>query len=91
MIMWSDRIASAYKKLCSNILTKKPVAETPVNINNFLCFPFILLLVVENNKAVPRIEKIINGVRKRNGPWANSVTTGTKNIHIITKKTPIRA
>ena len=50
------------------MLMKNPVAESPVNIKNFLCCPFVLLLVVKNNKAAPSKEKIINGDKKRRGP-----------------------
>ena len=68
MIMWLETIASAYRRLCNKILIKKPTAEAPVNINNFLCFPFVLLLAVKNNRAAPNKEKIIKGDKKRRGP-----------------------
>ena len=91
-------IDAAYKKIAkalikgkANRLEKKPAAEAPVNINNFLCFPFILLLTVKNIRTAPNKEKIINGDRKRKGPLINSPTAGTKNILIMTTKTPIRA
>lgn len=68
MTIWLVIIAKAYKKLCSKVLTKKLAAETPVNINNFLRFPSILLLAVKNIKATPSREKITKGERKRRGP-----------------------
>jgi len=68
MTIWLVIIARAYNKLCNTILTKKPAAEIPVSINNFLCLPLALLLTVKNIRAAPSREKIINGDRKRRGP-----------------------
>lgn len=84
-------MARAYRKLWSRILTKNPTAEAPVNIKNFLSFPFTLPFIVKNISAAPNKEKIKNGDKKRSGPFNDSVTAGTKNILMITKKTPIRA
>ena len=83
--------ARAYRKLWSRVLTKNPAAEAPVNIKNFLSFPFTLPFIVKNISAAPNKEKIRNGDRKRREPSINSPTAGTKNILTITKKTPIRA
>ena len=84
-------MARAYRKLWSKILTKNPAAEVPVKIKNFLSFPFTLPFIVKDISAAPNKEKIKNGNRKRRGPLINSPTAGTKNILMITKKTPIRA